>query len=133
MAMIGTHRNPGKVASYLPPPRLFVQQGLDKGHHIGVALQMRRLFKRPVRLFAHIAQTVSYTHLDVYKRQVLRNGGITSALIGASKPEQITDCVGALARLDFTAAELAAIDAISEEKAINLWARSSEELSLIHI
>ncbi|MFM2354855.1 MAG: hypothetical protein RLZZ528_591, partial [Pseudomonadota bacterium] len=57
---------------------------------------------------------------------VLRGGGITSALIGASRPEQVTDCVGALANLDFTAAELAAIDAISEEKAINLWARSSE-------
>ncbi len=58
---------------------------------------------------------------------VLRGGGITSALIGASKPEQVTDCVGALDNLDFTAEELAAIDAISEEKDINLWARSSED------
>jgi L-glyceraldehyde 3-phosphate reductase len=57
---------------------------------------------------------------------VLRGGGITSALIGASKPEQVIDCVGALANLDFTDAELKAIDAISEEKEINLWARSSE-------
>ncbi len=44
---------------------------------------------------------------------VLRNGGITSALIGASKPEQVTDCVGALLKLDFTADELARSDAIS--------------------
>ncbi|MBP9048588.1 MAG: aldo/keto reductase, partial [Tabrizicola sp.] len=58
---------------------------------------------------------------------VLRNGGITSALIGASKPEQVVDCVGALARLDFTAEELAKIDAIAEEKEINLWAESSED------
>ncbi|MFZ5708875.1 MAG: L-glyceraldehyde 3-phosphate reductase [Pseudomonadota bacterium] len=57
---------------------------------------------------------------------VLREGGITSALIGASKPEQVTDCVGALGNLGFTAQELAAIDAISEEKDVNLWARSSE-------
>jgi L-glyceraldehyde 3-phosphate reductase len=57
---------------------------------------------------------------------VLRGGGITSALIGASKPEQVVDCVGALKNLAFSAAELAAIDAISEEKEINLWARSSE-------
>lgn len=57
---------------------------------------------------------------------VLRKGGITSALIGASKPEQVVDCVGALKNLDFTEGELAAIDAISEEKAINLWAKSSE-------
>jgi L-glyceraldehyde 3-phosphate reductase len=57
---------------------------------------------------------------------VLRDGGITSALIGASRPEQIVDCCAALGNLGFTAEELARIDAISEEKAINLWARSSE-------
>ena len=56
---------------------------------------------------------------------VLRNGQITSALIGASKPEQIIDCVGALENLTFTTSELAEIDAISEEKDINLWAQSS--------
>jgi L-glyceraldehyde 3-phosphate reductase len=58
---------------------------------------------------------------------VLRGGGITSALIGASKPEQVEDCAGAIRNLDFTADELARIDAISEEKAINLWARSSSD------
>lgn len=57
---------------------------------------------------------------------VLRSGGITSALIGASRPEQVTDCVGAIANLAFTEAELAEIDTISEDKGINLWARSSE-------
>lgn len=56
---------------------------------------------------------------------VLRHGWMTSALIGASRPEQITDCVGALKNLDFSAEELAAIDAVAEEPAINLWARSS--------
>ena len=44
---------------------------------------------------------------------VLRHGGITSALIGASKPEQVTDCVGCIHRLDFTPEELADIDRIS--------------------
>ena len=58
---------------------------------------------------------------------VLRDGGITSALIGASKPEQVTDCVGALANLSFTAADLAEIDRISLEKDINLWAKSSSD------
>ena len=51
---------------------------------------------------------------------------ITTALIGASKPEQVVDCAGAIRNLDFTAEELARIDAISEEREINLWARSSE-------
>ena len=57
---------------------------------------------------------------------VLRNGGITTALIGASKPEQVVDCAGAIGNLEFTAAELAQIDAIAEEPDINLWARSAE-------
>jgi L-glyceraldehyde 3-phosphate reductase len=57
---------------------------------------------------------------------VLRDGGITSALIGASKPEQVVDCVGALDRLDFTAEELAEIDAQSVEANVTLWARSAE-------
>jgi L-glyceraldehyde 3-phosphate reductase len=41
---------------------------------------------------------------------VLRGGRVTSALIGASRPEQIDDCVGALAAPDFTREELARID-----------------------
>ena len=80
-----------------------------------------------VRKLNAIAQERGQTLAQMSLAWVLRNGGITSALIGASKPAQITDCVGALDKLEFTAAELAAIDAISEEKAINLWARSSEE------
>ena len=58
---------------------------------------------------------------------VLRGGGITSALIGASRPEQVVDCVGAIGNLDFTADELVAIDQISLEKDINLWAKSSSD------
>ena len=58
---------------------------------------------------------------------VLRDGGITSALIGASRPEQVTDCVGCLANLSFSADELAQIDRISLEKDINLWAKSSSD------
>lgn len=57
---------------------------------------------------------------------VLRDGGITTALIGASKPEQVTDCAGAIGNLDFTEAELAEIDRYAQDEAINLWARSSE-------
>jgi L-glyceraldehyde 3-phosphate reductase len=43
---------------------------------------------------------------------VLRNPGVTSALIGASRPEQISDIVAATQKLDFTAQELQQIDAI---------------------
>jgi L-glyceraldehyde 3-phosphate reductase len=42
---------------------------------------------------------------------VLRRGTVTSALIGASRVEQIDEAVAALTHLDFAAGELAAIDA----------------------
>jgi len=56
---------------------------------------------------------------------VLRGGAVTSALIGASKPQQVIDCVGALENLDFTQAELEEIDRYTVEADINLWAGSS--------
>ncbi len=43
---------------------------------------------------------------------VLRGGGVTSVLIGASKSAQIRDCVGCLKNRDFSPEELAEIDAI---------------------
>jgi len=57
---------------------------------------------------------------------VLRGGRVTSALIGASRPEQVADCVGALANDAFADTELAEIDRYATEAGINLWARSAE-------
>ncbi|MBM2577901.1 L-glyceraldehyde 3-phosphate reductase [Jannaschia sp. Os4] len=57
---------------------------------------------------------------------VLRGGRVTSALIGASRPEQVTDCAGATAKLAFSEDELARIDALTCESGLNLWATSSE-------
>ncbi|MGB5559118.1 MAG: aldo/keto reductase, partial [Paracoccaceae bacterium] len=57
---------------------------------------------------------------------VLRGGGITTALIGASKPSQVVDCVGAVSNLDFSEDELKLIDEHADEEKINLWAKSSE-------
>ena len=57
---------------------------------------------------------------------VLRDDAITSALIGASRPEQVVDCAGAIGNLRFSDAELAEIDLHATDEAINLWARSSE-------
>jgi len=45
---------------------------------------------------------------------VLRHPGMTSALTGASRVEQIEDNVGALSKLDFSEQELGAIDGILE-------------------
>lgn len=57
---------------------------------------------------------------------VLRGGRVTSALIGASRVEQIQDSLGALKRLHFSADELAGIDGFATEGGINLWAASAE-------
>lgn len=56
---------------------------------------------------------------------VLRGQGVSSALIGASKPEQVIDCVGALDNLEFSADELNEIDTYAKESNINLWEGSS--------
>ncbi len=44
---------------------------------------------------------------------VLRDGGITSALIGASRPSQIEDCALAAHNLEFTSGELSEIDRLT--------------------
>jgi L-glyceraldehyde 3-phosphate reductase len=80
-----------------------------------------------VRALDALAQKRGQTLAQMSLAWVLRNGGITTALIGASKPEQVIDCAGAIANLDFTADELAEIDRISEEKDLNLWAKSSAD------
>jgi L-glyceraldehyde 3-phosphate reductase len=80
-----------------------------------------------VRALNAIAQARGQTLAQMAIAWVLREGKITTALIGASRPEQVVDCVGAIGNLDFTAAELAEIDRVSAEEDINLWARSSAE------
>jgi L-glyceraldehyde 3-phosphate reductase len=72
-------------------------------------------------------QTLAQMALAWVLRPGKTDAGITSALIGASKPEQVEDCAAAIRNLDFTPDELAQIDAISEEKDINLWAKSSSD------
>ncbi len=56
---------------------------------------------------------------------VLRDGRMTSALIGASRSEQIRDAVGALKNTTFSRKELGEIDKYAEDRGINLWKRSS--------
>ena len=56
---------------------------------------------------------------------VLRDKRMTSALIGASRVEQIEDAVKALDNLAFSDAELAAIDRYAHDAGINIWKRSS--------
>jgi L-glyceraldehyde 3-phosphate reductase len=56
----------------------------------------------------------------------LRDKRVTSALIGASSPEQVADSVKALDNLSFTPEELKEIDRHAVEGGVNLWRRSAE-------
>ncbi len=56
---------------------------------------------------------------------VLRQPVITSALIGASRWEQIEDCLGALRNLQFSAEELLRIDRHALDGGLNIWGASS--------
>ncbi|MGE5558578.1 MAG: L-glyceraldehyde 3-phosphate reductase [Bacillota bacterium] len=57
-----------------------------------------------------LAQSRGQTLAQMSLAWVLRSGKVTSALIGASKPSQIEDCVKALEKLDFAPAELEQIE-----------------------
>jgi L-glyceraldehyde 3-phosphate reductase len=79
-----------------------------------------------IRALNAIAEARGQTLAQMALAWVLRGGRITSALIGASKPSQVVDCVAALDKPDFTEAELAEIDGYAKEADINLWAASAE-------
>lgn len=65
-----------------------------------------------VRALNDIAQNRGQSLAQLALAWVLNNKTVTSAIIGASRVEQINDSVAALDKLTFSAEELAAIDAI---------------------
>ena len=79
-----------------------------------------------IRALNEIAKRRGQTLAQMALAWVLRKGRVTTALIGASRPEQVEDCVGALRNRDFSDAELAEIDQYARESDINLWAASAE-------
>ncbi|MQA20066.1 L-glyceraldehyde 3-phosphate reductase [Rugamonas rivuli] len=78
-----------------------------------------------VRGLNEIAKARGQTLAQMALAWVLRDPRITSTLIGASSSAQIRENVAALQNLGFSARELADIDALAKEGAINLWAGSS--------
>lgn len=59
-----------------------------------------------------LAQSRGQTLAQMALAWVLRHPVVTSALIGASKVQQVDDCVGAVRNLNFSAGELAEIETI---------------------
>jgi len=80
-----------------------------------------------VRALNQIAQARGQSLAQMAVAWVLRHPEMSSALIGASRPEQITELAGALQNLAFSAEELAAIDRHAVEGGINLWQRPSTD------
>ena len=79
-----------------------------------------------LRALNAIAERRGQTLAQMALAWVLRGGRVTTALIGASRPEQVEDCVKALGNPTFTTEELAEIDSHAKEADINLWAASAE-------
>jgi L-glyceraldehyde 3-phosphate reductase len=79
-----------------------------------------------VRGLAAIANRRGQSLAQMALAWVLRDSRVTSALIGASRPEQIDDCVAALSGSGFSYEELDQIDHYAVDSNINLWAQSSE-------
>ena len=67
-----------------------------------------------IRSLNEIAQQRGQTLAEMALAWILRDGVVTSVLIGASKPSQILDNIGALKNTSFSAEELAKIESISK-------------------
>jgi L-glyceraldehyde 3-phosphate reductase len=78
-----------------------------------------------VRALNEIAKRRGQTLAQMALAWTLRDGRVTSTLIGASSVGQLEENVAALERLDFGADELAEIDNHATESGINLWAEQS--------
>ncbi len=105
-------------------------KGIPEGSRATQGKSLRREFLNDraianIRKLNEIAEARGQTLAQMAIAWVLRSGGITSALIGASRPSQVEDCAGAVKNLEFTEAELGEIDRYADEENINLWARSS--------
>ena len=80
-----------------------------------------------VRALDDMARSRGQTLAQMAVAWVLRDPRITSALIGASRPEQIAELAGAMKRLDFSPEELAAIDRHAVDGGVNLWLKPSTD------
>ena len=83
-----------------------------------------------VRKLNDIAQRRGQSLAQMALAWTLRDSRVTSALIGASKPEQVRENVGALKNLAFSTEELAEIDRYATEGGVNLWEKPSTDQAI---
>ncbi|MFM0136959.1 L-glyceraldehyde 3-phosphate reductase [Caballeronia grimmiae] len=80
-----------------------------------------------VRKLNELAQRRGQSLAQMALAWALRDGRVTSVLIGASRAEQVVENVGALKNLEFSPEELAEIDQHAQEGGINLWEKPSTD------
>ena len=80
-----------------------------------------------VRALNKIAKARGQSLAQMALAWALRDSRVTSTVIGASRPEQVIENVGALDNLEFTLEELAAIEGHAQEGGVNLWERPSHD------
>ena len=78
-----------------------------------------------LRGLAEIARRRGQSLAQMAVAWTLRDPRVTTTLVGASSAAQLRETVGALQNLDFTAAEIAEIDAFAQEGGIDLWRQQS--------
>ncbi len=83
-----------------------------------------------IRSLNEIARSRNQTLAQMAIAWALRDPRVTSALIGASSPEQVEDCAGAIRNLEFSAGELEEIDRYATDGGLNIWAASAEKTDL---
>jgi L-glyceraldehyde 3-phosphate reductase len=83
------------------------------------ALQRADNFGR-VRALTEIAGRRGQSLAQMALVWAMRDPRVTSALIGASRPEQITECIGALDRPDFSEDELNEIELYAKDGGFNM-------------
>lgn len=93
--------------------------GSLKGEHLSEENLAR------VRALNAIAQRRGQSLAQMALAWTLRDPRVTSALVGASRPEQLTENIAALNNLEFSPEELAEIDQHAVEGHINLWEKPS--------
>ncbi len=74
-----------------------------------------------IRALNEIAASRGQSLAQMALAWALRDERVTSVLVGASRPEQLLDNLGALGNVEFTDDELAAIDQHAVDGGIDLW------------
>jgi L-glyceraldehyde 3-phosphate reductase len=82
-----------------------------------------------VRALNDIAKQRGQTLAQMAIAWVLRDKRVTTALIGARNVEQLDDSLDSLKKLDFSEAELAAIESHAQDAGIDLWREARETMA----